>query len=102
MQPIIETRRAEVAQLCRRFNVRRLYLFGSAIPSDFDPSQSDVDFLVEFEDHAPPGAFETYFGLKEALEELLGLPVDLVMEKAVRNPYLRMSIERTKEPLYGA
>jgi predicted nucleotidyltransferase len=55
--------------------VRRLNLFGSAARGDFDPQRSDVDFLVEF-DRTHTDAL--YFGLKEALEGLLGRPVDLV------------------------
>jgi predicted nucleotidyltransferase len=102
MQAIIETRRAELAELCRRFHVRRLAVFGSATRDDFDPSRSDVDLLVEFDPDTPLSPFDAYFGFKEAAETLLGLPVDLVMETAVRNPYLRASIERTREPLYAA
>lgn len=103
MQSIIETRRAELAKLCRRFHVRRLDVFGSAgRGGGFDPARSDVDFLVEFEPGAPVGAFDIYFGLKEALEALLGRPVDLVVEKAVRNPYVRASIERGRETVYAA
>ena len=90
------------SQLCRRFDVRRLEVFGSATTDRFDPSRSDVDLLVEFDPDTPLSPFDAYFGFKEAAEELLGLPVDLLMEAAVRNPYLRASIERTKEPLYAA
>jgi len=99
---VIETRRPELAELCRRFHVRRLELFGSAAREDFDPDRSDVDLLVEFERDPAFNRFANYFGFKEAVEALLRRPVDLVTASAVRNPYLRASIERTKEPLYGA
>lgn len=103
MLPLIAERRAEIAALCRRYHVRRLELFGSAARDDFDPIKSDVDFLVEFErDHPAALAFETYFGLKEALESLFGRPVDLVEPSAVRNPYLKASIERSREPVFEA
>jgi predicted nucleotidyltransferase len=103
VQPIIEARRDELAKLCRRFHVRRLDVFGSAgRGGGFDPARSDVDFLVEFEPGAHGGAFDLYFGLKEALEALLGRPVDLVVEKAVRNPYVRAGIERSRETVYAA
>ena len=101
MQPIIETRRDEVAELCRRYQVRRLDLFGSATRDDYDPSRSDVDFLVEFEPGGALKALDQYFGLKEGLEALLGRPVDLVVASAVRNPYIRKSIEETRENLYA-
>jgi predicted nucleotidyltransferase len=75
----IELHREELRALCRRFHVRWLDLFGSAARGDFDPEHSDIDFLVEF-DRAHPEALSlnTYFGLKESLEALLGRPVDLV------------------------
>ena len=43
-----------------------------------------------------------YFDLQEELTALLGYPVDLVMSGAVRNPYIRADIERSREPLYAA
>ena len=102
MQPIIETRRAELTALCRRFHVRRLDVFGSATRDDFDPARSDVDFLVEFEPPGALGALHQFFGLKEALEALFDRPVDLVVESAVKNPYIRKSIEETRENLFAA
>ena len=60
-------------------------MFGSAVTDRFDPERSDVDFLVEFQHVA--ASLQNYFGLKEALEELLGRPVDLVAPRALRNPY---------------
>src|SRR5271166_5012255 len=97
----IESHREELQALCRRFHVRRLDLFGSAARGDFDPEQSDIDFLVEFDRSAPQHPFDAYFGLKEALEALLGRPVDLVEAGAVRNPYLKASIEASREPVFG-
>lgn len=99
----VASRRAEVAELCRRFHVRRLDLFGSAARGDFDCAKSDIDFLVEFDSGHPQAlSFKTYFGLKEALETLFGRPVDLVEPNAVRNPYLKAGIERSREPVFGA
>jgi predicted nucleotidyltransferase len=43
MQPIVANKLPEVAELCRRFHVRRLELFGSAATADFDPERSDID-----------------------------------------------------------
>jgi hypothetical protein len=68
---MIETRRAELASLCRRFYVLRLDVFGSAIRDDFNPARSDVDFLVEFDSPGDVGALRQFFGLKDALEVLL-------------------------------
>jgi uncharacterized protein len=98
----IALHREEVQALCRRFHVRRLDLFGSAARGDFDPEHSDLDFLVDFDRSAPQHPFDAYFGLKEALEELFGRSVDLVEAGAVRNPYLKASIEQSRENVYAA
>ena len=102
MHSVIESKRVELAALCRQFHVRRLDLFGSASGGDFDASRSDVDLLVEFEVGSNMMAFHQYFGLKEALATLLDRPVDLVMASAVKNPYILRSIEATRENLYAA
>jgi predicted nucleotidyltransferase len=82
--------------------VRRLELFGSGAREDFDPRESDLDFLVEFEPGDTRFAFDSYFGLKEELEALFGRSVDLVMPGAVRNPYLRAEMDRDRTLLYAA
>lgn len=101
MLPLIAENRRKIADICRRFGVRRLDVFGSAARvTDFDPDRSDLDFVVEFEPLPGGGRFETYFGFKEALESLFG--VDLVSEGTIRNPYLRASIEKGRQSLYAA
>lgn len=102
MLPLIEAHRREIAELCRRYHVERLELFGSAArATDFDPTRSDIDLLVTYEPATHP-TFSDYFDLSEALAAVLGRPVDLVMSGAVRNPFLRAGIERSKELLYAA
>jgi uncharacterized protein len=64
MLPLIAERRSEITDICRRFGVRRLAVFGSAARGeDFDPARSDLDFLVKFHPLAAT-TLETYFGLK--------------------------------------
>lgn len=102
MNSMVGEHRAELEALCRRFGVRRLELFGSAAQ---DPAQlcgNDLDFLVEFEPAPPGGHADAYFGLRESLEALYERPVDLVVASAIRNPFFRQSVERTKTPLYAA
>lgn len=93
---------AEIEALCRRYRVRRLDLFGSAATGEAVPGCSDYDFLVEFEPLAAGAYADTYFGLLESLEQLLDAPVDLVVASAIRNPYFRQSVDRTKALLYAA
>ena len=87
--------------LCRRFHVKRLDLFGSALSPAFDPDRSDLDFLVEFNDEHDRQPFDDYFGLREGLAELFERPVDLVVKKALKNPYLIREISRSRQPVYG-
>jgi predicted nucleotidyltransferase len=105
MQPDIEQKREALAELCRRYGVARLEVFGSAARgTDFDPKRSDYDFLVEFEQRGDLPRLEQFFGFAEALEQLLGRPVDLVERKAVeasRNYIRRRAILRHAETVYG-
>ena len=101
MHSIIEAHRAEVHRLCRRFGVQRLDLFGSAAGDTFDPQQSDIDFVVDFVPDVQPDLFSRYFGLNEALAELFGRKVDLVMAGAMVNPYFIDSVNRTRQPVYA-
>ncbi len=99
----ISSHREELRELCRRFHVRRLDLFGSAARGDFVPARSDLDFLIEFDSHAPGAlSLKTFFGFKESLEALFGRSVDLVELGAMRNPYLKASVERSREPVFEA
>lgn len=99
----IEGHRKELSALCRRFHVRRLDLFGSAVRADFDPERSDLDFLVEFDRaYANATSLKAYFDFKRALEHLFGRPVDLVEPGALRNPYLRASIDASRESVFAA
>jgi len=78
-------------ELRARFGVTRLALFGS-IARDTATSGSDVDVLVAFDG---PATSKRYFGVQFYLEDLLGCPVDLVTEKALR-PELRPYIEQER------
>ena len=98
--PVISERAANLEQLCRRYRVRRLDLFGSAATGQVFSEPSDLDFVVEFEP-LPAGVYaNTYFGLLEALQQLFDMPVDLVVESAIRNPYFLEAVEATRTPLY--
>jgi uncharacterized protein len=102
MPQLIEMRRGDIAELRRRFCVKRLDVFGSAARgSDFDPAQSDVGLLVTYLPGHRPG-MAAYQDLRDALEAWLGRPVDLVMEAAVENPFNRTGIERSRQAIYGA
>lgn len=103
MHPVIADKREQLAELCRRYDVVRLEVFGSAARgTDFNPDTSDADFLVEFDPDSNQPPFDQYFGLIEELRDALGLPVDLVETRAIRNPYLRVAINKSRELVYAS
>jgi predicted nucleotidyltransferase len=98
----IRRRRKAIAQLCKKYNVAYLDMFGSATqPERFDPARSDIDFVVEFAQLTTSDAFQRFMGFKMALERLLGRPVDLLMARSIRNPYRLQIIERQRVRLYA-
>ena len=97
----VAAKRAEVAELCRRFHVRRLDVFGSAARGVDFTDESDIDLLIEYEpEHSP--SWGPFFDLRESFAALFGREVDFVMMGAVESPYLHASIERSRELLFGA
>ena len=100
MIELVAQKREEVAEHCRRLNVRKLDVFGSAANGKFNPETSDLDFLVEFNDHNSPGICNRYFDLVESLEALFNRKVDLVTAPSVTKPRFKANIEAEKEPVY--
>ena len=99
---IIETNIHKIIDLCRRFHVRRLWVFGSILTPRFS-DQSDIDLCVDFyrnqielSDYA-----NNFFGFLYALEELLGRKIDITEDSAVRNPYFREELNETRKLIYG-
>jgi uncharacterized protein len=83
VQPDIAEKREAFAELCRRCGVDRLEVFGSAARgADFDRDRSDADFLVTF-NPSTRNDLAAFADLKDALEQLLGRPVDLVEREAI-------------------
>jgi hypothetical protein len=105
MHAVVSTKSDALAELCRRFHVRRLEVFGSAARGiDFDPARSDADFLIEFEPHVKP-TITTLLDVEEALEQTIGRPVDLVERQVIeqsRNYLRRRRILQEAEPVYVA
>lgn len=94
-----ETYEEDIAMICRMTKVRKLDIFGSALGDRFTPG-SDIDVLVDFDRTEDGNLFNRYFDLKEGLENLFKRKVDVVVEKAVKNPYFRESFEKSKRTVY--
>ena len=101
MISLLEQSRPALVEICRRFNVRRLYIFGSAATGGFKSSSSDLDFLVELADREPTRDYaDRYLGLADSLEALFSRPVDLLTEQSLRNPFLLREVQVTRELIY--
>ena len=101
LQVIIENREI-INQLCCKYKVRELYVFGSALNDNFDQSNSDIDFLVDFGSMDGLTKAHIYFDMLEDFTKLFDTRVDLVMVGAVKNRYIADDIEATKQILYAA
>jgi len=86
----------DLMQLCAQNRVKSLYVFGSVLTSRFD-NDSDIDLVVDIDSANPLEYADYYFNLKFALQDLFDRPVDLLENKAIRNDYLRHTIDNSKQ-----
>jgi len=86
--------------LCKIHKIKYLYAFGSSVTDRFDYDKSDIDLLVQFENIDILEYFDNYMDFKENLETLLGRPVDLLENQAIRNPIFRRVVDRDKRLVY--
>ncbi|MCF8308560.1 MAG: nucleotidyltransferase domain-containing protein [Bacteroidales bacterium] len=96
---IIEQNIEKVRKLCEQHHVSQLAVFGSILTDKYDKN-SDIDFLVDFSNIGLQKYADNYFSLKQALEKIFRRQVDLLENKAIKNPYLRQSIDSSKRILY--
>ena len=92
----------DLTKICEKYHVLKMIIFGSAIRSDFDPDTSDIDILVSFKTMTHTDHADSYFGLLEELEDIFGWNVDLLEADAVRNPYLKKSIDESGIVIYAS
>jgi len=100
MQPSLASQLTSITALCERYGVAHLELFGSATGPDFQAESSDYDFLVELDKQAPGSLARRWIDLAEALEQLLGRPVDLVNPSYIRNPYFLQAVNQSRTVVY--
>lgn len=91
----------DIIQLCKNYRVKYLYAFGSVLRSDFSDN-SDIDFIVDLFSTDPIEYAENYYELKFKLQDLLNRPIDLLEERALKNPYLKENINHSKSVIYEA
>ena len=100
IDPIIEKHFAQLVTLCKKYKVQRVYAFGSVVSGGFDKESSDIDLIVELAPMAPLEKGEKLLSLWNDLERLFNREVDLFTDKPIQNPYLKKSIEATKQLIY--
>ena len=101
MQRFIEDKIQKLREICKTYDVKSMYVFGSACTNKFNEN-SDIDILVAFKDISIEKYTDNYFELHYKLEQLFGRKIDLLTENSLSNPYLIKSIEETKQLLYAA
>lgn len=96
----LEPYNAEIAKLCEWQKVKSMYAFGSVSTEKFN-DDSDIDLIVDFANLNVEDYADNYFDLKFSLEDIWKRKIDLLEEKAMKNPYLRELINQQKELVYG-
>jgi uncharacterized protein len=96
---IVDKNIDKIRALCDKHKVARLFVFGSVLTDNFNKS-SDIDLLVDFSGVDLYDYADNYFDLKKSLEDLLNRQIDLLEEKALKNPYLKETIDSSKQLIY--
>ncbi|MHA7130740.1 nucleotidyltransferase family protein [Algoriphagus namhaensis] len=101
MLDLVENKKSELEELCKRFSVEELFLFGSAAKASTQEPK-DLDFAVTFSSILSPiERGESYFRLGEALELLFQMEIDLVSYSAIRNPIFKEELDNSKAQVYA-
>jgi uncharacterized protein len=101
MNKIIENRMNELRILCQKYDIKTMYLFGSAGSEAFT-DLSDIDILITFKEISYEKYTDNFFALHKELTSLFNRKVDLLTDRSLSNPYFIESIEETKVLLYAA
>lgn len=97
---VLENYNKDILALCKTHKVKSLYAFGSVLTDKFN-KESDIDLIVDFENLSVLDYGDNYYNLKFSLETILKRSIDLLEEKAVKNPYLRKTLDKNKVLIYG-
>ena len=101
LSPVISENIDRIKALCQKHRVKKLYVFGSAARNELKEN-SDIDFLIEFEEIDTASYADNYFAFLESLNHLLKREIDLVTEKYLRNRFFIKELNETKQMLFAA
>jgi len=96
----LENHISDISKLCKSHKVKTLYAFGSVLTEKFN-DKSDIDLVVDFQPLDVLDYADNYFDLKFSLEDILNRPIDLLEEKAIKNPYFRQNLDKQRQLIYG-
>jgi uncharacterized protein len=97
---ILDRYSSDIHQLCASHKVRSLYAFGSVLTEKFN-NNSDIDLIVDFDPIDVSVYADNYFNFKFSLQDIFHRSVDLLEEKALRNPYFAQAISQNRKLIYG-
>lgn len=100
MHKIINNNIDKIKTLCKTYNVKSLFAFGSVCTNKFN-STSDIDLLVSFKPMDYADYADNYFILADEFEGIFNRHVDLVTDKSLSNPFFINSVNQTKTIIYG-
>lgn len=92
---------AAIVKLCKAHKVKSLYAFGSVLSDHFN-AESDIDLIVDFASMEVEDYADNYFDFKFSLQDLFKRPIDLLEEKAIKNPYFRENVNQKRQLVYGS
>ncbi len=96
----IKNYKNDIEILCKKHKVKRLYVFGSALTEKFN-DKSDIDLIVDFDSVDLNNYADNYFDLKFSLQSIFQRTIDLLEEKAIKNPYFKKSVNDQRQLVYG-
>jgi len=101
MNKILINHIEKLKELCINYKVKSMYVFGSVCTDRFNEN-SDIDFLISFDNLPIEQYTDNYFDLHYKLQDLFNRKIDLVTEKSLSNPFFIKSLEQTKQLIYAA
>lgn len=96
----IQHKMSDFLALCKIYNVKNLYAFGSSITTNFDEASSDIDLLIEIECDDPIERGENLMSIWDKFELFFQRKVDLLTNASIKNRVLRKSVDATKILIY--
>ncbi len=90
----------QIKQVCNTYQVKSLFAFGSVVSGKLQ-TESDIDLIVDIDSNDPIDYSDNYFALKLQLEDIFKRRVDLLEDRALKNPFLKKQIDNTKVLVYG-